>query len=44
MAYVTRGSGTLNGQPVKDGDLIWDDKLEFKAKDDTQLIVIHERR
>ena len=44
MAYVTRGSGTLNGQPVKDGDLIRDDKLEFKASDDTQLIVIHERR
>lgn len=44
MAYVTRGSGTLNSQPVKDGDLIWDDKLEFRAKDDTQLIVIHERR
>ena len=44
MAYITRGSGTLNGQLVKDGDLIRDDRLEFSAKDDTQLIIIHTRR
>jgi len=44
MAYVTRGSGTLNGQHVKDGDLIRDDSLEFKAENDAQLIVIHARR
>lgn len=44
MAYITRGSGTLNGQLVKDGDLIRDDRLDFCAKDDTQLIVIHTKR
>ncbi|MEE8495564.1 MAG: pirin family protein [Xanthomonadales bacterium] len=44
MTYMTRGSGILNGQLVKDGDLIQDDRLEFSAKDDTQLIVIHTRR
>ncbi len=43
MAYLTRGSGMLNGQIVKDGDLIRDDRLEFRAKDDSQLIVIHTR-
>jgi redox-sensitive bicupin YhaK (pirin superfamily) len=41
VTYITRGSGVLNGQRVKDGDLIRDDKLEFCANDDTQLIVIH---
>ncbi len=41
LTYVTRGSGILNGQHVQDGDLIRDDKLEFHAEQDTQLIVIH---
>ena len=41
MAYITRGSGMLNGRTVKDGDLIRDNRLEFRANDDTQLIVIH---
>ena len=44
MAYITRGSGTLNEQAVKEGDLIRCDTLEFEAKDDTQLIIIHTRR
>lgn len=44
MAYITRGSGMLNGQTVKDGDLIRDNRLEFRANDDTQLIVIHTKR
>ena len=44
MAYITRGSGMLNGQTVKEGDLIRDDRLEFRANDDTQLIVIHIKR
>ena len=44
MAYITRGSGMLNGRTVKDGDLIRDNRLEFRANDDTQLIVIHTKR
>ncbi|RKZ18328.1 pilus assembly protein [bacterium] len=44
MAYVTRGSGMFNGQSVSDGDLIRDDKMEFVASDEVQLIVIHEAR
>ncbi len=43
MVYITRGLGILNGQLVEDGDLIQDDRLEFSANDDTQLIVIHTR-
>ncbi len=43
MVYVIHGSGILNGQSVKDGDLIRDERLEFRAKDDTQLIVIYTR-
>ncbi|WP_428087974.1 pirin family protein [Candidatus Thioglobus sp.] len=41
LAYITRGSGVLNGEPVKEGDLIRDNKLDFYANDDTQLIAIH---
>lgn len=44
MAYITQGSGILNGRTVKDGDLIRDNRLEFRANDDTQLIVIHTKR
>jgi redox-sensitive bicupin YhaK (pirin superfamily) len=44
LTYVTRGSGILNEQPVKEGDLIRDDKLEFYANHDAQLIVIHKMR
>ncbi len=41
MAYIVRGSGLLNTQTVKDGDLIYDDKLKFTAKENTQIIIIH---
>ena len=40
IAYITRGSGRLNGQLVKDGDLIRDEGLEFIAEETAQLIVI----
>lgn len=41
LAYVTRGSGDLNGETVKDGDLVRGKNLNFKAaKDDAQVIVI----
>ena len=41
VAYVTRGSGRLNGKTVGDGDLIRGEGLEFDALEPTQLIVVH---
>lgn len=41
LAYITRGKGIANGEPVKDGDLIRSDKLNFEASDDVQIIVVH---
>ena len=41
LAYVTRGSGHINGETVGDGDLIRGENLEFKAVEPTQLIVVH---
>jgi len=43
LAYVTKGSGDINGQAVADGDLVRGENLEFKAVEDAQLIVVHER-
>ncbi len=41
LAYITRGSGDLNGKIVKDGDLVRGGNLNFKASDDnTQIIII----
>jgi len=41
LAYVTRGSGHLNGKTVKDGDLVRGGNLNFKAvNDDVQIIII----
>jgi hypothetical protein len=41
IAYVTRGNGLANNEPVEEGDLIRGDAINFKAKSDVQLIVIH---
>jgi redox-sensitive bicupin YhaK (pirin superfamily) len=41
MVYIVCGSGLLNTQSVKEGDLIYDDKLDFIAKENTQIIMIH---
>ena len=41
LAYVTRGKGIANNEPVEDGDLIRGSTIKFKAKGDVQLIVIH---
>ncbi len=41
LAYVTRGSGHINGELVGDGDLVRGENLEFKAVGPTQLIVVH---
>jgi hypothetical protein len=41
LAYITRGSGNMNGNLVKDGDLIRSKNLEFKADDcQTQIIIM----
>jgi redox-sensitive bicupin YhaK (pirin superfamily) len=40
LVYMTRGSGSLNGAAVKDGDLVRGAGLEFSATgDDTQIII-----
>lgn len=41
IAYVTRGEGVANGQPVEEGNLLRGDALVFEAKSEVQLIVIH---
>lgn len=41
LAYVTRGSGRINGKTVGDGDLVRGENLKFNAVESTQLIVVH---
>jgi len=41
LAYVTRGNGQANNQPVEEGDLIRGDSIKFEAMSDVQLIVVH---
>ena len=41
LAYLTRGSGIIDGTAVTDGDLIRGKDLAFQATGDTQLIVVH---
>lgn len=41
IAYVTSGSGILNGQSVRDGHLVRNKGLEFRAEENAQIIVIH---
>ena len=40
MAYITKGTGMLNGTKVKDGDLIRDKDLELSVEADMQIIII----
>lgn len=42
MVYITTGKGVLNGRTVKEGDIIYDEKIVFKAEEDAQIIVIKE--
>ncbi|NQY26358.1 MAG: pirin family protein [Piscirickettsiaceae bacterium] len=44
LAYITRGQGILNGETVKDGDLVRGDQLNFTAVDDGQIIVITQKK
>ena len=41
LAYVTRGKGLANNQPVEEGDLIRGNSIKFEAKNDVQMIVVH---
>lgn len=41
MAYITRGSGTVDEQAVRDGDMLRGENLSFAATEATQLIVVH---
>lgn len=41
LAYITRGKGMANNEPIEDGDLIRGGSIKFKARDDVQLIVVH---
>ncbi len=43
-AYLTRGSGFLNGKLIVDGDLVRGENLVFKATEDAQIILIHTRK
>ncbi len=40
LAYLTRGKGSANDEPVKEGDLMSGDELMFKATDAAQLIIV----
>jgi len=40
LAYLTRGSGIIDGTVVTDGDLIRGEDLAFRATGDAQLIVV----
>ena len=41
IAYITKGTGLLNGTKVKDGDLIRDKDLKLSVEVDLQIILIH---
>lgn len=41
LAYITRGKGLLNNEPVEDGDLIKGNSIEFEAEGEVQLIIVH---
>ncbi|WP_316505739.1 pirin family protein [Nitrosopumilus sp.] len=40
IVYVTKGSGIIDGEKVSNGDLIQGTNLEFRATEETQIILI----
>jgi len=41
LAYIARGKGTANNEPVEEGDLIRGETVKFEALDDVQIVIIH---
>jgi hypothetical protein len=41
LAYLSRGDGIANNAKVEDGDLMRCDSLQFTAKSDAQLVIVH---
>ena len=41
LAYLTRGNGIANSEPVEEGDLIRGDAITFKANNDVLLVIVH---
>jgi len=41
LAYLTKGRGSANSEPVEGGDMFRGESLSFKATEEVQLIVIH---
>ena len=41
IAYLTRGKGISNNEPLEEGDLIRGESMKFEATEAVQLIVIH---
>ena len=40
LAYVTVGNGTVNGEPVSNGDLIRGNDIQFQAETNSQIIIV----
>ena len=41
LAYITRGKGFANGEPIEDGNLVRGESLHFSATENVQIIVAH---
>jgi len=44
IAYVTRGSGIIDGQNVSDGDLIQGNNFDFQSLDNSQIILVRNEK
>ena len=44
LAYITKGIAIVNDEKVQDGDLIRGKGIHFEALEDSQIIVIYEKR
>jgi len=40
LTYITKGTGTLNGEKISDGDLIHGTDLKFESETDSQIIIV----
>ena len=44
IAYILKGAGTVNGEPVDARTLVRSDGFEFGASEDSQLILVYPTR